>query len=177
VPAIPIRLAHTPPTMDLTVDRPSESRSNCFISQEKISALEERWRAVEGNDWFDPIRAAEVCLVPNIMVPKDVRVPEFTKYTGLEWPNTNLRSYCNKMAEVIHDDKMPIYFFPDSLSGSTLSWYIWLETVKIKKWKDLVEAFLKQYKFNLEIAPDRTSLMSMEKRSQESIRVYAQSTL
>ena len=38
----------------------------------------------------------------------------------------------------------------------------------------MVEAFLKQYKFNLEIALDRTSLMSMEKRSQESVRVYAQ---
>jgi predicted metal-dependent hydrolase len=70
------------------------------------------------------------------------------------------------MAEVIHDDKMLIYFFQDSLSGSSLSWYMRLENVKIKKWKDLVEAFLKQYKFNLEIAPDRTSLMSMEKRSQ-----------
>jgi len=49
-----------------------------------------------------------------------------------------------------------------------------LENVKIKKWKDFVEAFLKQYKFNLEIASDRTSLMSMEKRSQESARGYAQ---
>jgi len=37
----------------------------------------------------------------------------------------------------------------------------------------LVEAFLKQYKFNLEIAQDRTSLMSIKKRSQESVRAYA----
>jgi hypothetical protein len=51
------------------------------------------------------------------------------------------------MAEVIHDNKMLIYFFQDSLSGSALSWYMWLENVKIKKWKDLVEVFLKQYKF------------------------------
>jgi hypothetical protein len=67
--------------------------------------------SLEGNDWFDPMRAAEVCLVPNIVVPKDFRVPEFTKYTGLECPNTHHRSYCNKMVEVIHDDKMLIYFF------------------------------------------------------------------
>ena len=153
-PAIPIRSAHTPPTVDLTTDGPSESRSSSFISQDKISTLEERLRAIEGNDWFDPTRAAEVCLVPNIVVPKDFMVPEFTKYTCLECPNTQLRSYCNKMAEVIHDDKMLIYFFQDSLSGSTLSWYMRLETVKINKWKDLVEVFLKQCKFNLELAPD-----------------------
>jgi hypothetical protein len=49
-----------------------------------------------------------------------------------------------------------------------------LNNAKVKKLKELVEAFLKQYKFNLEIAPDRKSLMSMEKRSQESVRAYAQ---
>jgi hypothetical protein len=38
----------------------------------------------------------------------------------LECPNTHLRSYCNKMVEVIHDDKLLIYFFQDSLVGSAL---------------------------------------------------------
>jgi len=114
-----------------------------------------------------------MCLVPNIIVLKNFRIPEFIKYTRLESPNTLLRSYCNKMAEVIYDDKL-IYFFQDSLAGSALSWYMRLDNVKVKKWKDLVEAFLKQYKFNLEIAPDRTSLMLMEKRSQESVRAYDQ---
>jgi hypothetical protein len=144
------------------------------MDHDKLFALEERLRAVEGNDWFDPMRAAEVCLVPNIVVPKDFRIPDFIKFTGLECPNTHLRSYCNKMVEVICDDKLPIYFFQDSLAGSALSWYMRLDSVRIRSWRDLVEAFLKQYKFNLEITPDRTSLMSMEKRSQESVRAYAQ---
>jgi len=104
--------------------------------------------------------------VPNIVMPKDFRIPDFIKYTGLECSNTYLRSYCNKMAEVIRDDKLLIYFFQDSLAGSVLSWYMRLDSVRIRSWRDLVEAFLKQYKFNLEIALDRTSLMSMEKRSQ-----------
>jgi hypothetical protein len=108
------------------------------------------------------------------MVPKDFRIQDFIKYTGLECPNTHLRSYYNKMAEVIRDDKLLIYFFQDSLAGSALSWYMRLDNGKIRSWRDLVEVFLKQYKFNLEIATDRTSLMSMEKRSQESVRAYAQ---
>jgi hypothetical protein len=96
--------------VDLTADRPLGNRSIDFMNYNKLSALEERLRAVEGNDWFDPMRAAEVCLVP-----KNFRIPEFIKYTGLECPNTHLRSYCNKMAEVIYDDRMLIYFFQDSL--------------------------------------------------------------
>jgi hypothetical protein len=39
------------------------------MNYDKLSVLKERLRAVEGNDWFDPMRAAEVCLVPNIIVP------------------------------------------------------------------------------------------------------------
>eukprot|EP00258_Populus_trichocarpa_P049252 XP_024465271.1 uncharacterized protein LOC112328788 [Populus trichocarpa] len=119
----------TPITVDLTADGPPGNRSTDFMNYDKLSALEERLRAIEGNDWFYPMRAAEVCLVPNIIVPKNFRIPEFIKYIGLECPNIHLRSYCNKMAE---------------------------------------------YKFNLEIAPDRTILMGMEKENQESVRAYVQ---
>ena len=118
--------------------------------------------------------AAELCLVPHIVVLKEFRVSDFIKYTRLECPYTHLRSYYNKMAEMIHNDNMLIYFFQDSLAGSALSWYMRLDNIKIKTWKDLVDAFLKQYKFNLEIAPDRTILMAMEKENQESVRAYMQ---
>jgi len=154
VPITPIQPTSAPIIIDLIAKGTPDNRSTSLIDQDKLFALEERLRAVEGNDWFDPIRAAEVCLVPNIVVPKDFRIPDFIKYTGLECPNTHLRSYCNKMAEVIRDDKLLIYFFQDSLTESALSWYMRLDSVRIRSWRDLVEAFLKQYKFNMEIAPD-----------------------
>jgi len=111
VPIAPIPSSQAPITMDLTADGPPGNRSTDFMNYDKLFALEERLRAVEGNDWFDPMRAAEVCLVPNILVPKNFRILEFIKYTGLECPNTHIRSYCYKMAEVIYDDRMLIYFF------------------------------------------------------------------
>jgi hypothetical protein len=42
-----------------------------------------RLRAVEENDLFEPVQAAEVCLVPNIVVLKKFRVSDFIKYTRL----------------------------------------------------------------------------------------------
>jgi hypothetical protein len=137
----PIPSSQAPITVDLTANGPPGNKSTNFVNYDKLSALKERLRAVEGNDWFDPMRATEVCLVPNIIVPKNFRILEFIKYTGLECPNTHLQSYCNKMAEVIYDDKLLIYFFQDSLMGSALSWYMRLDNAKVKKWKDLVEAF------------------------------------
>jgi hypothetical protein len=49
-----------------------------------------------------------------------------------------------------------------------------LDNTKIRRWKDLVDAFIKQYKYNMDIAPDRTSLSNLEKMDKESIREYAQ---
>jgi hypothetical protein len=49
-----------------------------------------------------------------------------------------------------------------------------LDNTKIRRWKDLVDAFIKQYKYNMDIAPDRTSLSNLEKKDKESIREYAQ---
>ena len=85
MPIAPIPSSQAPITVDLTIDGPSGNRSTDFVNYDKLSALEERLRAVEGNDWFDPMRAAEVCLVP-----KNFRIPEFIRYTGLECPNTHL---------------------------------------------------------------------------------------
>jgi hypothetical protein len=67
-----------------------------------------------------------------------------------------------------------IHFFQDSLSDAALAWYMRLDNTNIKGWKDLVEAFIRQYKFNMDIAPDRSSLQAMEKGNKESVREYAQ---
>jgi hypothetical protein len=55
-------------------------------------------------------------------MPKEFWVLDFIKYTGQECPYTHLQSYYNKMTEMIHNDKMLIYFFQDSLTGFALSW-------------------------------------------------------
>ena len=49
-----------------------------------------------------------------------------------------------------------------------------LDNIRIQRWKDLVDAFIKQYKYNMNIAPDRTSLSNLDKKDKESIREYTQ---
>jgi hypothetical protein len=151
-----------------------KTKSSNGIDQDKMAALEARIRAIEGVDLYDPVRAAEMCLVPNVVVPKKFHVLEFIKYIGTQCSMTHLKSYCNKMAEVVHDEKLLMHFFQDSLSGAALSWYMRLDNTKIRIWKDLVDAFVKQYKYNMDITPDRNSLSNLEKGDKESIREYAQ---
>jgi len=48
------------------------------------------------------------------------------------------------MVEVVYNEKLFIHFFQDNLSDTTLIWYMWLDNAKVKKWKDLVDAFIRQ---------------------------------
>jgi len=168
--AYPLRISST---IDSTK---KESQKGKIVKEEdleKWTALEKRIRAVEGNHLCDLVKAVNMCLVPNIVIPNKFRVPEFIKFTGAQCPVTYLKAYCNKMAEVVDDDKLLIHFFQDSLSGAALTWYMRLNNTKVKKCKDLVDAFMRQYKFNIYVGPDRLSLQAMEKNNKKSIREYA----
>jgi hypothetical protein len=167
-----------PSRISSTIDSTEkESQKGKMVKEEGLEkwiALEERIRAVEGNHLCDLVKAVNMCLVPNVVIPKKFRVPEFIKYTGIQSPITHLKAYCNKMAEVVDDEKLLIHFFQDSLSGAALTWYMRLNNTKVKKWKDLVDAFIRQYKFNIDVGPDRLSLQAMEKNNKKIIRKYAQ---
>jgi hypothetical protein len=128
-PAYPIRMSST---IDLTI---KESQKNKIVKEDgldKWAALEQRLRAFEGTSLHDHIKAAEMCLVPNVVIPRKFRVPEFVKYTRTQCPVTHLKAYCNKMVEVVYDEKLLIHFFQDSLSDVALTWYILLDNTKIK---------------------------------------------
>jgi len=49
-----------------------------------------------------------------------------------------------------------------------------LEPTQISSWKDLVDAFLKQYKYNINMALDRLQLQNMTKKSSKTFKEYAQ---
>jgi len=101
-------------------------------------------------------------------------MPEFIKYIGIQCLVTHLKAYYNKIVEVVNDEKLLIYFFQDNLSDTTLTWYMWLDNTKVKKWKDLVDAFIRKYKFNIYVDPDTSSLQAMEKDKKEFIKEYVQ---
>ncbi|XP_057452389.1 uncharacterized protein LOC130744214 [Lotus japonicus] len=139
----------------------------------RLQLLEERMRAMEGgNHGFSD--ASGLCLVPDIVIPPKFKVPEFHKYKGTTCPKSHLTMYCRKMASHTHDEKMLIHFFQGSLAGGALNWYMHLERIRIRNWGDLADAFLKQYKYNADMAPDRMQLQNTLKKGSETFKEYAQ---
>jgi len=129
----------------------------------KIDSLEERLRVVEGLGNYPFSDLADLCLVPNIVIPPKFKVPDFDKYKGTTFPKGHLRMYCRKMGAYSADKKLLVHFFQDSLAGATVAWYTNMEASQIRSWKDLATAFIRQYQYNMDTAPDRNQLQSMTK--------------
>ena len=73
-----------------------------------MAAWEAKIKAIEGVDLYTPVHVVEMCLVLNMMVLKKSWVPEVIKCTGTQCIITHLKSYYNKMVEVVHDEKLLI---------------------------------------------------------------------
>ncbi|XP_058760043.1 uncharacterized protein LOC131633346 [Vicia villosa] len=140
---------------------------------EQIKTLEERLKVVEGYDVFD-VDTFEMSLVSDLTIPRKFKIPDFEKYKGLTCPRNHLRMYVRKMAAYAHDQKLMIHFFQESLSGASIDWYMQLEKSSVRSWNDLANTFLKHYKYNLDMAPNRMQLQNMSQKKDESFKEYAQ---
>jgi len=49
-----------------------------------------------------------------------------------------------------------------------------LDRAEIRTFNDLREAFVQRYKFNEDMAPDRSDLQAMTQRDKETLKEYAQ---
>lgn len=69
--------------------------------------------------------------------------------------------YARKLLTQTYNDQFSIHYFHDSLTGVSLKWYISLDNAQICTFNALGEAFIIQYKYNVDMAPDRDQLRAM----------------
>ena len=120
----------------------------------KLDLIEERLRAVEGFRDYPFIDMTDLCLVLDVVIPPKFKVPDFDRYKGTTCPKNHLKIYCRKMGAYSRDEKLLMHFFQDSLARAAVIWYTNLEVSHIHTWKDLITAFLRQYQYNSDMAPD-----------------------
>lgn len=96
--------------------------------------------------------AIDMYLVLDLVIPQKFRVSNLDKYKRDSYLRYHLEMFCRKMTLYAHNDKIMIHYFQDSLRGASLSWYMQLERIHIQPWLDLDSAFLKQCKYNLDMA-------------------------
>ena len=116
---------------------------------------------------------SKLCLVPDVVIPSKFRVPEFHKYKGTIFPKNHLKMYCRKMGAYAKDEKLLMHFFQKSLVMVAIIWYTNMEPSRVRSWKDLMDAFIRQYQYIFGITPDRMQLQNMCKRDNELFKEYA----
>ena len=141
--------------------------------QEQFSAMQKELQAIRGQELFGK-DAADLCLVPNVQIPHKFKVPDFEKYKGNSCPQSHLIMYARKMSTQTDNPQLLIHYFQDSLTGAALQWYMRLNRTNIHTFRDLGTAFVQQYKYNLDMAPDRDQLRAMSQKEKETFKEYAQ---
>ncbi|WJX66355.1 ASTRA complex subunit [Trifolium repens] len=141
--------------------------------QERFDEMQREINALRGKDLFGK-NAHDLCLVPNVQIPAKFKVPEFEKYKGNTCPQSHLVMYARKMSTQTDNHQLLIHYFQDSLTDAALKWYMSLDSAKIRTFNDLGEAFIRQYKYNLDMAPDRDQLRAMSQKDNETFKEYAQ---
>ncbi|XP_027916095.1 uncharacterized protein LOC114175539 [Vigna unguiculata] len=141
--------------------------------ESKLEMLDKRLKAIEGERNFAFSDATGLCLVQDVVIPPKFKLPEFEKYRGNTCPKNHITMFCRKMTAYAHDEKLLIHFFQESLIGIALNWYTLLEPTHIRSWKDLADAFLRQYGYNSDTTPSRLQLQNMAKKEFEAFKEYA----
>ncbi|XP_012466230.1 uncharacterized protein LOC105784855 [Gossypium raimondii] len=132
--------------------------------------LEEKFRAMENADYQCGVDAKDLSLVPDLVLPPKFKMPEFEKYKGTSCPEVHITMFCRRMTGYVNNDQLLIHCFQDSLIGFAAKWYNQLSRAKVSSWRDLAQAFMKQYSHMTDITPDRIMLQNMEKKQNESFR-------
>lgn len=114
-----------------------------------------------------------ISLVSSLAILVKFKTPNFEKYKGQTSPRRHLVMYFRKMFAHTENEKILIHYFQDNLSGASLRWYIGLEQSRIQSWEDLADTFLQQYKYNLDLAPDRMQLQRTTMKEKDSFKEYA----
>ncbi|XP_070041138.1 uncharacterized protein [Nicotiana tomentosiformis] len=63
-------------------------------------------------------------------------------------------------------------YFEESLTGITSEWYMDQEITHWHVWDDLARAFVREFQYNVDIAPDRNSLSNLKKKTAEYFCEY-----
>ena len=76
----------------------SSGQSNHVDMQQKCSLLDKKLKEIEGVNDFGSVDPRELCLVPDLVIPPNFKMPKFGRYDGTKCPENHLATYCNKMA-------------------------------------------------------------------------------
>ena len=100
---------------------------------EQLEYILTKLNTLEGNQGM--INPAEFCIVKDLEIPKDFKIPDFSKYDGTGDPKIHVYMYTSRMGAYLRNDKLMMHYFQESLKDSAIRWYLNLDKKEIKTWQ------------------------------------------
>ena len=104
--------------------------------------------------------------------PHEFSMPPFAMYDGSSDPYDHMLHYNQAMILNVGDDRLLCKVFPTSLKGPALAWFHKLPRGSINTFGELCAAFVSQYLCSVRQKGNISSLQSIFKREDESIRDF-----
>ena len=104
--------------------------------------------------------------------PRGFSIPSFTMYDGSSDPYDHMLHLNQAMILNARDDRLLCKVFPASLKGQALAWFHKLPRGSIKSFGELWAAFVSQYLCSVMQKGNISSLQTILKREDESIRDF-----
>ncbi|XP_070041235.1 uncharacterized protein [Nicotiana tomentosiformis] len=139
----------------------------------KMKSLELNIKKIQGLGGHKSVSFSNLCLFPHIHLPPGFKTPKFEKYDGHCDPIAHLKKYYNQLRGAGGKEELLMAYFEESLLGVASEWFIDQDVSHRHIWDDMAQAFVKQFQYNLDIAPDHNSLSNMKKIPTKSFREYA----
>ncbi|XP_070003522.1 uncharacterized protein [Nicotiana sylvestris] len=143
---------------------------NLAAELKKLASLVQ---GVEGSKGVEGLNYEDLCVQPDVELPKGYKPPKFEMFDGTGDPRVHLRMYCDKLVGVGRDKKIRMKLFMRSLKGNALSWYISQDSKKWTSWVSMASDFMDRFRFNTENAPDVFYIQNLKKKPIETFREYA----
>ena len=140
---------------------------------QRMKSLEQQLKNIQGLAGKKSVAFKDLCIFPDVRLPLGFKIPKFEKYDGHSDPIAHLKRYCNQLRGAGRNEELLMAYFGESLTGVASEWFIDQDTSHWHVWDDMARAFVRQFQYNIDIAPDRNSLSNLKKKSTESFREYA----
>ncbi|XP_070010501.1 uncharacterized protein [Nicotiana sylvestris] len=138
----------------------------------KMRSKEQSLKNIQGLSGQKSVSYADMCMFPHVHLPLGFKTPKFEKYDGHGDPIAHLKRYCNQLRGAGRKEELLMAYFGESLVGVASEWYMDQDISRWHIWDDLARDFVRQFQYNIDIAPDRNSLSNLKKKSSESFRKY-----
>ncbi|XP_077215523.1 uncharacterized protein LOC143850102 [Tasmannia lanceolata] len=150
--------------------RPSQSMVDKVV-MEKLESLTRKVQDIQFQDQggFNP---SDLTLFPEIRLPANFQMPDFDKYDGVGCPITHLQMFTIMCQPQGLSSEQMAQLFPVSLTKVARRWFMVLDKTRYKKWKDIGEQFIRQFKYDDGTEITRKDLERTKQDSRESFLIF-----